>query len=63
MAEREDPGLQRRTSPHGREKFGQKGGQDVPEGESKEKDNSQFINQIGFYGNHRLLGDQESRSQ
>jgi len=24
----------------------------VPEGESKEKDNSQFINQIGFCENH-----------
>jgi hypothetical protein len=62
MVEREDPEQQRRTAPNGRGKCGLKGGQEVPEGESKENDSSQFINEIGFYENHRLLGDQESRS-
>jgi hypothetical protein len=37
MAEREDLELERRTAPKGGEKCGQKGGQEVPEGESKEK--------------------------
>ena len=37
MAEREDLELQRRTAPEGSEKRGQKSGQKVPEGESKEE--------------------------
>src|SRR6516164_2264712 len=54
MAKGEDLELKRRPAPKGGEKCGQESGQQVPEGESKEKDNSQFINQIGVCENHNL---------
>ena len=54
MAECGDLKLKRRTAPEGSEKRKQKSRQQVPEGEPKKKDNSQFINQIGFYGNHNF---------
>ena len=49
MAEREDLELQRRTAPEGSEKRGQKSGQQVPEGESKEK------GQLPVYQSDRIL--------
>jgi hypothetical protein len=53
MAKGEDLELQRRPAPKGSEKCGQESGQQVPEGESKESDNSRFTNQIGVCENHR----------
>ena len=55
MAEREDLELQRRTAPEGSEKRGQKSGQQVPEGESKEK------RQLPVYQSDRILGEPHPR--
>jgi len=49
MAERQDLELERRTAPKGGEKCGQKGGQEVPEGESKEK------GQLSVYQSDQIL--------
>jgi hypothetical protein len=49
MAECEDLELQRRPAPEGSEKRGQKSGQQVPEGESKEK------GQLPVYQSDRIL--------
>ena len=54
MAEREDLELQRRTAPEGSEKRGQKSGQQVPEGESKEK------GQLPVYQSDRILREPQS---
>jgi hypothetical protein len=52
MAECEDLELQRRTAPEGSEKRGQRADNRSPKGNRRKKDNSRFINQIGFCGNH-----------
>jgi hypothetical protein len=57
MAECEALELQRRTAPQEAKNAVKRSGQEVPEGASKEKDNSQFINQIGFCGNHNFLAE------
>ena len=49
MAKRKDLELKRRTAPKGSEKRGQKSGQNVPEGESKEK------GQLPVYQSNRSL--------
>jgi hypothetical protein len=49
MAEREDLELERRTAPKRGEKCGQKSGQEMPEGESKEK------GQLPAYQSDRIL--------
>jgi hypothetical protein len=54
MAEREDLELKRRTAPEGSEKRGQKSGQRVPEGESKEK------GQLPVYQSDRILREPQS---
>jgi hypothetical protein len=53
MAEREDLELQRRTAPKGGEKCGQKSGQEVSEGESKEK------GQLPVYQSDRILRERQ----
>jgi hypothetical protein len=53
MAERQDLELKCGTAPKGGEKCGQNGGKEVPERESKEKGQTQFISQIGFCENHK----------
>jgi hypothetical protein len=54
MAEREDLELQRSTAPKGGEKCGQKSGQEVSEGESKEK------GQLPVYQSDRILRERQS---
>ena len=54
MAERQDLELERRTAPKGGEKCGQKGGQEVPEGESKEK------GQLSVYQSDQILREPPS---
>jgi hypothetical protein len=54
MAEREDLELQRGTAPKGGERCGQKGGQEVSEGESKEK------GQLPVYQSDRILREPQS---
>jgi len=49
MAERQDLELKCGTAPKGGEKCGQKGGQEVPEGESKEK------GQLSVYQSDQIL--------
>jgi hypothetical protein len=53
MAQREDLELQRCMTPKRSEKCGQKGGQLVPQGNRRKRDNSQFINQIGVCETHK----------
>jgi hypothetical protein len=61
IANGEDLELKRRSAPKGSDKRGQGSGQQMPEGNRREKDNPRFINQIRVCENHTRL--RRSRSE